>query len=294
MENKEHDKDLTSAEEQALFSKLEFSYAKSKDDVWDTISDVIEDDPKESLLPEKETKVIRMNWVSMSIAASMVLMLSYGLFARFYTKTINVEAGALASHTLPDGSQVHLNAVSTIRYAPYWWNFNRKVTLEGEAFFEVEKGERFSVHSDLGITEVLGTKFNIYARGLDYEVYCETGKVGVSNEYADQVVLSPGEFVSLNIEKLEKEDARSNKEVILSWRNNEFSYNTTPYTKVFADLERQYDITIKLANDSIGNEGHTGIMKRPKTAQEALDILQAGAEWTYEKTGEKTYLIKMK
>lgn len=294
MENKEHDKDLTSAEEQALFSKLEFSYAKSKDDVWAALNDVLEYKPKEIVAPEKEAKVIRMNWVSMGIAASMVLMLSYGLFARFYTKTIQVEAGEFTSHTLPDGSQVHLNAVSTIRYAPYWWKFNRKVTLEGEAFFEVEKGERFSVHSSLGITEVLGTKFNIYARGLDYEVFCETGKVGVSNVYADRVVLMPGEFVSLNIEKLEKEDAGSTKEAILSWRNNEFSYNTTPYSKVFSDLERQYGITIELANDSIANQGHTGNMKRPKTALEALNILQVGAEWSYEKTGEKTYLIKMK
>lgn len=294
MENKEHDKDLTSAEEQALFSKLEFSYAKSKDDVWATLNDVLEDKPKERVAPEKEAKVVRMNWVSMSIAASMVLMLSYGLFARFYTKTIKVEAGQFASHTLPDGSQVHLNAVSTIRYAPYWWKFNRKVTLEGEAFFEVEKGEKFSVHSDLGITEVLGTKFNVYARGLDYEVFCETGKVGVSNEYADRVVLMPGEFVSLNIEQPEKESAEEAKASILAWRNNEFNYNTTPMSKVFADLERQYDINIELAEDGFATEGYTGTMTRPETVEGALDAILAVYNWAYEKKGESTYLIKMK
>lgn len=294
MENKEHDKDLTSAEEQALFSKLEFSYAKSKDDVWATLNDVLEDKPEEIVAPEKEAKIIRMNWVSMSIAASMVLMLSYGLFARFYTKTIQVEAGEFTSHTLPDGSQVHLNAVSTIRYAPYWWKFNRKVTLEGEAFFEVEKGERFSVHSNLGITEVLGTKFNIYARELDYVVYCETGRVGVSNQYSEQVVLLPGQFVKLNIEALEKETAASEKEVILSWRNNEFNYNTTPMSKVFADLERQYDITIELAEDGFAIEGYTGTMTRPETAEEALDAILGVYNWIYDKKGVSTYLIKMK
>lgn len=290
MENKEHDKDLTSTEEQALFSKLEFSYAKSKDDVWAALDDMLEDEPKETVAPEKETKVIRMNWVSMSIAASMVLMLSYGLFARFYTKTIQVEAGQFASHTLPDGSQVHLNAVSTIRYAPYWWKFNRKVTLEGEAFFEVEKGERFSVHSDLGITEVLGTKFNIYARGLDYEVFCETGKVGVSNEYTGQVVLMPGELIRLNIEKPQKENAEEAIDEVLAWRNNEFRYNTTPYSKVFTDLERHYDITIKLENDSIAENAHTGVMERPETAEDVFELLGL----RYETTDKKTYLIKMK
>lgn len=292
MENKEHDKDLTSAEEQALFSKLEFSYSKSKDDVWATLNDVIEGDPKEIVTPEKEAKVIRMNWFSMSVAASMILLLSYGLFARFYTKTIAVDAGEFTSHVLPDGSQVHLNAMSSIKYAPYWWKFDRKVMLEGEAFFEVEKGERFSVHSALGITEVLGTKFNVYARDLDYEVYCESGKVGVSNAYADQVVLLPGESVSLNIEKLEKENAEDTKAAILAWRNNEFNYNTTPLSKVFADLERQYNITIELSEDGFATEGYTGTMTRPETVDKALEKILLVFDLEYEKKGESTYLIK--
>ncbi len=293
MENKEHDKDLTSAEEQALFSKLEFSYSKSKDDVWESLSDTIEGEPKEIAAPEKQAKIVRMNWFSMSVAASMVLLLSYGLFARFYTKTIAVEAGEFTSYVLPDGSQVHLNAMSSIKYAPYWWKFDRKVNLEGEAFFEVEKGDRFGVHSDLGVTEVLGTKFNVYARGLDYEVYCESGKVGVSNEYADQVVLLPGEFVSLNIEKPIKENAAETKASILAWRNNEFNYNTTPFSKVFADLERHYKITIELEDERIANEPYTSTIKRPKTAEEALKTILLSYGWGYEKNGN-TYLIKMK
>ncbi|MBO3698225.1 FecR family protein [Roseivirga sp. E12] len=292
MENNKRDKDLTSAEEQALFSKLEFSYAKSKDDVWADLDDLIENNSSETE-PVKEGRVIRMNWVSMSIAASMVLLLSYGLFARFYTKTVTVGAGEFISHVLPDGSQVHLNAASTIKYAPYWWKFDRKVKLDGEAFFEVEKGERFAVYSSLGVTEVLGTKFNIYARGLDYEVFCETGKVGVSNKFSDQVVLLPGESVKLNIEKLEKEDSNAEKEAILAWRNNEFNYNTTRLSKVFADFERQYNITIELEDPSIANEEHTGVMKRPEKAVDALELILPNYNLSSTKRG-KTYLIKRK
>jgi len=293
MENNKRDKDLTSAEEQKLFSKLEFSYTKSKDDVWEGLSDLIDDEAKEEQ-PVRESKVVRMSWVSMSIAASMVLLLSYGLFARFYTKTVEVGAGEFTSHQLPDGSQVHLNAASSIKYAPYWWKFDRKVRLEGEAFFEVEKGERFTVYSSLGTTEVLGTKFNIYARDLDYEVFCESGKVGVSSEFSDQVVLLPGESVKLNIERLEKEDANAEKEAILAWRNNEFNYNTTPFSKVFSDLERHYGVTIRLSDDSIANETYTSVMTRPETISEALNALVFGYALGYDKLGEKTYLIKRK
>ncbi|OEK00126.1 hypothetical protein BFP97_00725 [Roseivirga sp. 4D4] len=293
MENNKRDKDLTSAEEQKLFSKLEFSYAKSKDDVWAGLNDLIGEETKEEL-PVKEGKLVRMNWVSMSIAASMVLLLTYGLFARFYTKTVEVGAGEFTSHVLPDGSQVHLNAASSIKYAPYWWKFNRKVKLNGEAFFEVEKGERFTVYSSLGTTEVLGTKFNIYARGLDYEVYCESGKVGVSNEFSDQVVLLPGESVKLNIERLEKEDANAEKEAILAWRNNEFNYNTTPFSKVFSDLERHYGVRIELEDESIANEEYTGVIERPKSAIEALKTILVGYNLAPSEKGRQTYLIKRK
>lgn len=293
MENNKQKKDLTPAEEQELFSKLEFSYAKSKEEVWTGLSDLIGDETKEEP-PVKEGKVIRMNWVSMSIAASMVLLLSYGLFARFYTQTIKVGAGEFASHSLPDGSIVHLNAASSIKYAPYWWKFDRSVRLEGEAFFEVEKGERFAVYSSLGTTEVLGTKFNIYARDLDYEVFCQSGKVGVSNDFSQQVVLLPGESVKLNIEQLEKEDANAEKEAILAWRNNEFNYNTTPFSKVFDDLERHYGVTIRLSDDSIANETYTSVMTRPNTIDDALEALLTAYALEYDKIDEKTYLIKRK
>lgn len=293
MENKKHDKELTSTEEQELFSKLEFSYSKSKEDVWGALEGLMDDEPAQAAPVAKPARIIRMNWASMSIAASMVLLLSYGLFARFYTTTISVAAGEFTSHILPDGSEVHLNAASSITYSPYWWKFDRKVKLAGEAFFEVEKGEKFSVHSEFAITEVLGTKFNIYAREGDYEVFCETGKVGVSSDFSKQVVLTPGQSVRLERSQLEIRNTEESKEAILSWRNNEFNYNTTPLSKVFDDLERHYGITIKLEEENIASEGYTGAFPRPKTVKEALAVIQV-SDWTYEKTGENSFLIKKK
>lgn len=295
MENKKHDKDLASAEEQELFSKLEFSYSKSKEDVWGALEGLIEDEPKIAEEPEKKpAKVIRMGRVAMSIAASLLLLISCGIFARFYTNTVRVSSGEFVSHMLPDGSQVHLNAASSITYNPYWWRFNRKVSLAGEAFFEVMKGEKFSVHSEFAITEVLGTKFNVYARDGDYEVFCETGKVGVSNEFSNSVILTPGESVRLKGQALEKTDAEEARGTILAWRNNEFNYNTTPFSKVLNDLERHYGITIQLEDQSILTEESTTTITRPETIEEALDKILFSHGLVSEKTGEGIYLIKKK
>ena len=57
--------------------------------------------------------------------------------------------------------------------------FSRKVSLEGEAFFEVNPGKKFEVVSKFGKTIVLGTSFNIYSRNSSYQVTCMTGKVKV-------------------------------------------------------------------------------------------------------------------
>lgn len=293
MKNNEQEKDLTSAEEQELFSKLEFSYSKSKEDVWGALDSLIDDSPEQMASVAKPAKVIRMSWLSMSIAASLVLLLSYGFFARFYSTTISVDAGELTSHVLPDGSEVHLNAASSITYSPYWWRFNRKVKLQGEAFFEVEKGEKFSVHSEFAVTEVLGTKFNIYARDGDYEVFCESGKVGVS-DLSRQVILGPGEFVRLKRTPFEKESAEDLKSSILSWRLNQFIYNTTPFPKVFDDLERHYGITIQLEEEEIANKEYTGNFNRPEKIENALEAILLGYALTSEEIGNDTFLIKKK
>lgn len=62
--------------------------------------------------------------------------------------------------TLPDGSVVRLNSVSRLSYKPLGWYFSRSAELSGEAFFEVEKGSKFTIYSMLGSTSVLGTSFN--------------------------------------------------------------------------------------------------------------------------------------
>ena len=298
MADNKHHKDSATEQEQKLFSELELTYKKSKADVWASMEGMM-DQPnvpvKEMLAPKVKT----ISWIPLSIAASVILFLSFGLFAKFYTTTIQVGDSELVKHTLPDGSIVHLNAASTIRYTPYWWTLKREVQLEGEAFFEVEKGETFIVKSNFGTTQVLGTKFNIYARGSTYEVFCESGKVKVSDTKATSVLLLPGEFVALEEGKaIEKQTDNIPARSILSWRIGQFVYNTTPFSKVFADIERQYDVTIELEDESIGFESYTGVFDRPADLADALQIVCSGFsldhEITFEKTSENTYLIKKK
>lgn len=291
MKNQKYDHNLTPEQEKELFSRLELPYTRSKEEVWNSLEKAISEKEDSNESVSGEPKAISINWFTWSVAAAIVLLLGVGLFARFYTTSVRVAAGEFASETLPDGSVVHLNAESTISYALYWWFMQRKVTLEGEAFFEVTKGNKFSVHSDLGTTAVLGTSFNIYARGKDYEVYCATGKVSVSEGASSPVILEPGDFVA--IDEAGRLQPKSNKAetTVLSWRLNKFTYNTTPLTKVIEDLRRQYGIKIDPQIENIDQYHYTGLFQRNVTADEALEIICHSFGLTFEKASDNTYII---
>lgn len=177
------------------FANTKISWGKSKAQVWEELEEqILEEDRSPELvrrfLPGKR-------WLA--LAASLVLLLSVAGFMKFYTVKTFCPQGVHTSLQLPDGSQVELNAYTHVNYHPYWWFISRKVELEGEAFFDVEKGKKFRVVSAHATTEVLGTTFNVFARGADYMVTCHTGRVRVSDAKSNKsVVLSPEERSVLN------------------------------------------------------------------------------------------------
>jgi ferric-dicitrate binding protein FerR (iron transport regulator) len=81
---------------------------------------------------------------------------------------------------LPDGSGVYLNAMSEIRYSEKDFQKNRTLRLNGEAYFEVKEGSLFTVESDQGKIEVLGTSFNVQSRDDYFKVSCLSGRVVVT------------------------------------------------------------------------------------------------------------------
>jgi transmembrane sensor len=281
MENKNN----IDPKEKELFEQLEVKYTRSKADVWSEMENII----GEGELPS-EQKVIRMKWWKPAIAAAIIVLLSTGLFMRLYTVEVQLGAGEFSSHDLPDGSVVHLNAESSISYHPYWWSFDRSLEMEGEAFFEVEKGEIFSVESTLGTTQVLGTSFNIFSRDNDYQVYCKTGKVGVSGKSGGEVIITPGQFAYVDGANVNTEDRDENE--VLSWHINKFIYNTTALNKVLTDFERHYKVKIESDPTQIDTLFYTGIFDRSVTVDEALAIISLSFNLDVEKMNDSSFKIK--
>lgn len=253
---------------------------KSKKAIWDKISETIEEEDSREKAPIKI-------WRLVGIAASIAVIATFSIL--FFNQPAKpIELSTSLSETkqevLPDGSKVILNAHSSLSYSADW---NRELTLTGEAFFEVTEGEKFLVKTDFGTVQVLGTSFNVFARNGDFEVACKTGKVKVSipNKSFEESI-EPGEIISM------KEDSvrRINRlpELMGKWQAGEFYFNHQLIGEVLEEIQRQFNIEIEF--DSSNKQEFSGYFTN-KNLENALDMVCLPLGLEYQKTGKNTFAI---
>lgn len=190
-------------------------------------------------------------------------------------QTLTVPAGQRAHITLPDGSRVWVNAGSKITYASAFGS-ERRVSLEGEAFFEVAKDSvrPFIVKAGKMNVKALGTKFNVYNYASEpLVVSLVEGKVKV---YRDQVlrksvVLNPGERAVDVDGQLLKESIGDD---VLTWCNGIYSFSDQPLSNILRKLELYYDVNIVVNNQELLNKHFTGKFRQDDGVMEVLRVLQ--------------------
>jgi ferric-dicitrate binding protein FerR (iron transport regulator) len=192
----------------------------------------------ESHRAKKPVKIVPI-WRYASIAAALLFCL--GLFQLFYFSNVNTTGfRAVKILTLPDNSQVTLNSDSKLSY-PNLFQYNRTLNLEGEAFFEVQKGSTFTVKTRLGSVKVLGTKFNVNCFKDYFEVVCYRGKVRVQSK--DKfTILTPTESVRFYGNTFENWADNSAQKP--SWLSGETSFKNVPMKYVIDQFKRQYKVEV--------------------------------------------------
>jgi len=255
----------------------------SQQEVWSSI---------ESKIAERSAaKVITLQFNTfLRIAASVLLFIVAGFVVyqsqEVFVKTAFAECKTI---TLPDHSIVTLNAGSVLGYNKLTWSLTRKVYFSGEGLFSVAKGGKFEVISPNGITQVLGTEFNLISRGSIYRVACLEGKVRVSNpETFSQIILTPG--LQTELQKNTLSIAQPYNENITSWKTGEFYFENAPLKEVLTTLELQYNITI--VAESI-NHKYTGYFTN-NNLEEALKLVCLPLHMDYKFTDSKPLKISPK
>lgn len=222
----------------------------------------------------------------LSVAATIaIIVVSYYFIAISGWKTISTENGQMASVYLPDSSIVYLNSGTTIRFNTNSWNDRRQVKLEGEAFFKVKAGSKFSVVTSKSITSVLGTSFNVYARGPEVRVSCITGKVLVTSKYSgDSKLLLPG-YKTRVADNVHVELKKTNVQLEAKWVDGKFYFQQEDLQQVLDELERQYNI--KILYKSSESRTYTGYFTN-KDLQGALDLICIPMQLKYRKINANT------
>jgi ferric-dicitrate binding protein FerR (iron transport regulator) len=188
-----------------------------------------------------------MRWTRFIVRVAAVIAISFSVY--YYASNLDTNVTTrIAQKTmleLPDDSEVVLNAVSTLSFNKKDWRNVRNVFLEGEAYFKVEKGQKFSVITPVGNVTVLGTQFNVKQRDDLFEVICYEGSVQVTYQSEIQI-LKPGDhFLILAGKYIAKE-----KETSLNpaWINNKSYFKSLPYAHVIQEFERQFNVSIDFQN----------------------------------------------
>ncbi|MFB2121678.1 FecR family protein [Parapedobacter sp. 2B3] len=177
--------------------------------------------------------------------------------------TLSTPYGGQYQVTLPDGTRVWLNAVSTLRYPSRFDGPERVVELEGEAYFEVRRQEPaasrhagrgangsnpaamvpFVVKTASQVVEVLGTEFNIsaYPGEPDTRTTLVGGSVRIKNvESQASNLLMPGQQAVVRGQDTDLNQV--DVEVYTAWKDNVFIFGRLELSRVLRQLERWYNV----------------------------------------------------
>jgi transmembrane sensor len=240
--------------------KIKIKKGLSQEERWDRIS-------KELFMqPGSEQKRFTYStfWRFASIAAVLLIMTGY-YFWQAGRGMVEIQSprGIHQLVRLPDGSQATLNAGSRIEYDRNKWDKKRVIILSGEAFFKVMKGKEFIVKSGFVITRVLGTEFNVRSGEDEVEVACLSGKVEIASDQRDHMplILTPGYASMVIYDSIPKEPYRFDQDRLLGWIKGEFHFNGVPLEEVFFELEKQFNVKVRL-KEEIGDQLFTGVVRK--------------------------------
>jgi len=203
--------------------------------------------------------------------------------------------GQKSTITLPDGSQIKLNAESSLTFESDFGEKNRIVSLSGEAFFEVRRDVEmpFIIRTGKLQTKVLGTSFDVrsYESEGNIQVVVVTGEVEVSDSLGTAVVLNPKEVLEYSVYEgnIKRSVCRDFKSVI-GWKDGFLVFDNEPIPKVVEKLENWYGVNIEFAYGCRIAGSYTGEYHN-KSLETVMDGISYASGFQYQIVNDSTLII---
>lgn len=158
---------------------------------------------------------------------------------------IKVPMASTTEVTLPDGTNVFLNAGSSLSYGKHFNKKDRNVYLQGEAYFDVVKNADlpFIVHTEKCKMTVLGTRFNVYSYAGEGSTYAALIEGSLRFEAGESsVLISPDEMAAFDGMSIIKSIVDA--EQYISWINGEITYDEISLSEFLSRLSRLYNVEV--------------------------------------------------
>lgn len=190
---------------------------------------------------------------------------------------------------LSDGTEVHLNYGSKLKYPQTFTGNTREVILEGEGYFDVAHNPEkpFVVNTGEVLVKALGTEFDVlaYSGDNDIQTTLVEGKVvleKISQEGQNEKIGSmvPGQHVKYNPRNGNISSSKGNIEKYIAWKDDKMIFEDTPITEVARQLKRKYNVEIKVQDD-IKNYDYT-VTFFDEPLMQILDLMTIATPISYE------------
>jgi ferric-dicitrate binding protein FerR (iron transport regulator) len=199
---------------------------------------------------------------------------------QFAMQEITSPPGVRSQVVLPDGSNVWLNAESTIKFKVPFDKSTRDVSLCGEAYFEVKKNPDvpFVVKSGKVQVKVLGTKFNYkaFAKENNIEVVLAEGKVSLNTEgcaKGNEKMMNPGDRAVFDKTANQTKITNGKIDKYIAWHNGKMIFDETPMPEVATQLERWYGIEVIIEDPRINKYRITTTFEN-ESLHQVLELLR--------------------
>ncbi|MCD8194087.1 MAG: FecR family protein [Tannerellaceae bacterium] len=207
--------------------------------------------------------------------------------------TFYAPEGQRAELTLPDQTQVWLNARSSITYPENFGKINRTIELKGEGYFNVtHNADRpFIVRTEKLDIEVIGTEFNViaYPQLPETEVALIEGKVKLSAlQLPEGYVMKEQEQVRLKDGKLFTSQIRDND--YFKWKEGLICFTNDSFDTIIRKLQLYYDIEIINNNPKLQQSRYTGKFRVKDGIEQVLKVLQLEHQFTYTKDNQQNII----
>ena len=180
-----------------------------------------------------------------------------GIFSDAEYGEFVVDRGRRTQCLFQDGTVAHLNSESKIHYPVKFGLFERRIRLEGEAYFEVARNADlpFRVQARGCTFTVLGTRFNISAYDEDPDVLAALMEGSLQFESSRSTeTMVPGDLITYDCRTMEASRRQVDTDQFRSWIDGIIRYDAISLPALLRRLAREYDVKIELCTDAFDDK----------------------------------------